>query len=160
MRFHCSLALPATADHLHQGGRPSWLSDLSWYRSVVLLHSSHVRSQLVLWVISSVAHPHRRQPNRTAMTAEFSYPVFYNYPPYFTYVPPGGHLAACRGLPCALCLPGTLPCSDTLPRLRAAPRCLPRSLQPMRETQQKQRQLWKDLILRFCKHHKVGCPLL
>lgn len=28
-------------------------------------------------------------------------------------------------------------------------------MQPVQETQQKQRQLWKDLILRYCKHHKV-----
>ncbi|KAL4430744.1 hypothetical protein ABPG75_006000 [Micractinium tetrahymenae] len=29
------------------------------------------------------------------------------------------------------------------------------TLQPVKETQQKQRLLWKDLILRYCRHHRV-----
>lgn len=28
------------------------------------------------------------------------------------------------------------------------------TLQPVKETQQKQREMWKDLILRYCKHHR------
>ena len=31
----------------------------------------------------------------------------------------------------------------------------PRRLQPVKETQQKQRLLWGDLILRYCRHHRV-----
>ncbi|PSC67362.1 Vacuolar sorting-associated 25 [Micractinium conductrix] len=29
------------------------------------------------------------------------------------------------------------------------------TLQPVKETQQKQRLLWKDLILRYCRHHRI-----
>ncbi|KAL4859553.1 Vacuolar protein sorting-associated protein 25 [Chlorella vulgaris] len=29
------------------------------------------------------------------------------------------------------------------------------TLQPVKESQQKQRLLWKDLILRYCKHHRI-----
>ena len=28
-------------------------------------------------------------------------------------------------------------------------------MQPVKETQQKQRLLWKDLILRYCKHYRI-----
>ena len=31
----------------------------------------------------------------------------------------------------------------------------PRSHQPVKETQQKQRLLWRDLILRYCRHHRI-----
>lgn len=34
----------------------------------------------------------------------------------------------------------------------SAPAC---SLQPVKETQQKQRLLWGDLILRYCRHHRI-----
>ncbi len=30
-----------------------------------------------------------------------------------------------------------------------------RRLQPVKETQQKQRLLWRDLILRYCRHHRI-----
>ncbi|PRW58242.1 Vacuolar sorting-associated 25 [Chlorella sorokiniana] len=29
------------------------------------------------------------------------------------------------------------------------------TLQPVKETQQKQRLLWRDLILRYCRHHRI-----
>lgn len=40
----------------------------------------------------------------------------------------------------------------TPPAAWAPPLC---RLQPVKETQQKQRLLWKDLILRYCAHHRV-----
>lgn len=42
-------------------------------------------------------------------------------------------------------------CVDRSPTC-LAPAC---SLQPVKETQQKQRLLWRDLILRYCRHHRI-----
>ena len=38
---------------------------------------------------------------------------------------------------------------------RATPFRCGRRLQPVKETQQKQRLLWRDLLLRYCRHHRV-----
>ena len=40
--------------------------------------------------------------------------------------------------------------------LPAPPLPSPFRLQPVRETRDRQLQLWKDLIVAYCRHHKVG----
>ena len=79
----------------------------------------------------------------------FEWPVFYGYPPYFTCVYGGRTRRGGRGTP--LQLPP-----------RPNPRCHNRaplskhnSLQPVAETRARQSELWRSLILAYCRHHKV-----
>ena len=70
---------------------------------------------------------------------DFKLPQFFNYPPYFTYI----SLSSVQ-------VSFFSPSEDNLKSVSFV-----YSLQPVRDTREKQIQLWKELILDFCKSQKV-----
>lgn len=102
---------------------------------------------------------------------DFVFPIFWQYPPYFTCVRQwvSGMEAELLGIERGIAgrlwvlpppllpppAPPPLPPSQPSTLLPATPLFVSCSLQPVKETQQKQRLLWKDLILRYCRHHRI-----
>lgn len=82
------------------------------------------------------------------MPPAFEFPFFFNYPPYFTCAQCSSCLSSCT------LLYGSFTLSHQA--LSKADSSLCR-LQPVKETRQKQISLWTELILKYCKHHKVSC---